>query len=49
MLRWIIAFAPVVLLLPTGVARAEDARKDLEMIQGTWEIVEVVSNGDAGR
>ena len=47
MLRFLAALAPLLLLFPTGAALAEEAKKDLEMLQGTWEIVEVVSNGNA--
>jgi uncharacterized protein (TIGR03067 family) len=47
MLRLFSALASVGWLLLTGVARADDAKKELEKLQGTWEIVEVVKNGRA--
>jgi uncharacterized protein (TIGR03067 family) len=45
MLRLLAAFASVGLLAVAGAARADDAKKDLEKLQGTWEITEVVING----
>ena len=47
MLRSFAAFASVVLLLLTGVVQADDAKRDLEKLQGTWEIVKVVNSGRA--
>jgi uncharacterized protein (TIGR03067 family) len=47
MFRWSTVFAPLALLLLSGAIQAEDAKKDLEQLQGTWEIVEVVSDGQA--
>src|SRR5688500_1431481 len=47
MLRLYFASASVGLLLVTAVARADDAKKDLEKLQGTWEIIEVVNSDRA--
>jgi uncharacterized protein (TIGR03067 family) len=45
MLRLCAAFASVGCLLATAVAQPDDAKKELEKLQGTWEIIEVVNSG----
>lgn len=47
MLRLFAAFASVGLLLVAGAAQADEAKEELEKLQGTWEIVAVVNNGHA--
>lgn len=47
MLRLVAVFASVGLLLVPGVTQADDAKKELEKLQGTWEIIEVVNSGHA--
>jgi uncharacterized protein (TIGR03067 family) len=45
MRRLLSAFAWMGLLLIIGRTQTEDAKKSLEKLQGTWEIIEVVNDG----
>jgi uncharacterized protein (TIGR03067 family) len=47
MLRPFATFTSVGLLLVSGAAQANDAKKELEKLQGTWEIIEIVNGGRA--
>jgi uncharacterized protein (TIGR03067 family) len=47
MQRLLAALATVGLLVVPGAVRADDAKKDLDKLQGTWEITEVVNSGKA--
>src|SRR5262245_38020342 len=45
MVRLVAVYSSLGLLLLAGATRSEDAKKELEKLQGTWDIIEVVNNG----